>query len=569
MNLLFGLIASSIVGSVIFLTLLVLRPITGRLFSKAWHYYCLIVPVVFLLGGTYIATNLTGLMPDITPAYISPAFTSQEISTSASQTVVMTPAIDEFTSTLSHEMSTSASQTVVMTPAIDEFTSTLIHGSEADVGLAAVTLFVRQLMTYLESAMPFLIMIWLLGAIMFITTGTRRYLQYRRMVLHNAKRATNIDCKIPVVISAVANSPMIMGVIKPIIVLPKMPFTDEELDMILAHEIIHYRCKDLLIKLVMTIANAVHWFNPAVYVLNRQLRTMCELSCDEKLVSDMDTQNRVFYGETVLRVLEHSTSQKTLVGNVAFATNLCNSKKNIKRRLISMMNTKKMRKSVLALALVTVLLVVGSGFAIASMVDSAMPDVYDIDTTQNDIPAYEDVNTDYNSDASEENDIADEDDEQENTTTDEYTDSSEQPSYPDEIEHYYYDAELTEHDTVTHPGYVVITCQERNIEFLMRNIIIEGNMLPEAHHFLSLETTAIMAADAIYTEFGVCIDGLRGHMIFFGASNSNFSEWSGFILSEELTTHSLGDEAFHFIIDAVTGEVLHLTMNTVETPFLG
>ena len=76
-----------------------------------------------------------------------------------------------------------------------------------------------------------------------------------------------------------------------------------------------------------------------------------------------------------------------------------------------------------------------------------------------------------------------------------------------------------------------------------------------------------MAADAIYEVFGFCIDGMDGYMIFVDNLYATF--WSGHIRSEELTGHSVADEIFYFMIDAITGEVLYLSMNTPDSPFRG
>jgi len=360
-NLLFGLITSSLVGSVVLLALFLLRPITGKIFSKTWHYYCLIVPIVFLLGGTHVAVNLTNLMPYQALVNISPTSTSQEMP-------VDIP--NEF-----------------LRPMIfDNLLNIPMGGEGIDAGLAIPSSITSQLMNYFERAVPYLLAFWILGAIIFMVISANKYVQYRRIVLHNTKSVTDTDCKvpIPIVVSETAHTPMLIGVIKPIIVLPNIHFADEELNMILAHEMVHYRRKDLLVKLLMLVANAIHWFNPAVYALNMQLNAICELSCDEKVVLEMNAQNRKLYGETILQVLMYSTAQKNLVGNVAFATNLCNSKKNFKRRLISMMNTRKMRKPIVALALATGLLVVGGGFAISNMIGSVMP-VYANEAVENDI----------------------------------------------------------------------------------------------------------------------------------------------------------------------------------------
>ena len=358
MNLLLGILASGVVGSVIFGILLLLRLITNRIFSKTWHYYCLLIPLVFLLGGGHFAVNLMGIMPRPALEIASPSPESQGAAMLPPE-IFVPPVLDGS----AHVMPAGGGETEVF------------------VILPSTT---PQLIEHVERIIPFLLVLWILGAAFFITTGARKYLQYRRLVLRNAKCVTDIDCKIPVVISAAAHTPMLLGVVKPVIVLPNMYFADEELEMILAHEMVHYSRKDLLVKLMVLIANAIHWYNPAVYALNRQINAMCELSCDEKVVSHMDAQNRNLYGKTLLQVLQHSSGN--LVGNVAFATNLFSSKKNFKRRLISMMQAKKMKKSMVALALATGLLLVGGGFVISNVISSAMP-VHAGETAQYDTSA--------------------------------------------------------------------------------------------------------------------------------------------------------------------------------------
>jgi len=228
------------------------------------------------------------------------------------------------------------------------------NDSETATGLAIPTSTANRpatnwITTRLENTTQLILAIWSAGAILFIAISTKKYLQYRRVVLNNAKSVQVINCKqsfnnkIPIVTSAAAHTPMLFGVINPIIVLPNMHFTQVELNMVLAHEMVHYRRKDLLVKALMLTANAIHWFNPVVYALSRQLNAACELSCDEKVVSAMNTQNRVFYGKTILQILRHSTAKQSITRDIALATNLCSSKKNFRRRLISMMNTKKMK----------------------------------------------------------------------------------------------------------------------------------------------------------------------------------------------------------------------------------
>lgn len=86
---------------------------------------------------------------------------------------------------------------------------------------------------------------------------------------------------------------MVMGLWKPVVILPDIPLENKELDMILTHKLVHLKRRDFLVKLMVLLVKTVHWFNPLVYFLSRQLNTLCELSCDEKVVREMDTESPI------------------------------------------------------------------------------------------------------------------------------------------------------------------------------------------------------------------------------------------------------------------------------------
>jgi len=346
MSLLLGLLASGLVGTIVFVILLVIRPISERVFSKTWHYYSLAVPLVFLLGGTLLAG---GLMNH-----------AQNLSAESNNTA---PSIHVEAAELQNNFVMQAMPVnfTIVEPAVDV------------VPVQESRLFdTEQLLSSIAGVATYAVFLWALGAVLFVGMSVRKYLRYRRLVLCQAKSYPN-DCTIPVFTSHVAHTPMLIGIIKPVIVLPQIQLKDEELDVILAHEMVHYRRKDLVYKMVGFIANAVHWYNPAVYALNRQLNMLCELSCDEKVASEMGAMDRKFYGETILQVLHHSVEQRSLAGNLMCATNLCSSPKDVKMRLTNMMNTKKISKHVAVLSLMVGILVAGMGFAMSHIVGSAMP----------------------------------------------------------------------------------------------------------------------------------------------------------------------------------------------------
>ena len=73
------LMAASIAGAVTLVIIVALKPVTGRLFSKTWHYYMGLVPMLFFLGGAGVV-NIP--MRHVRPYFA--ALASAEMGTTAS-----------------------------------------------------------------------------------------------------------------------------------------------------------------------------------------------------------------------------------------------------------------------------------------------------------------------------------------------------------------------------------------------------------------------------------------------------------------------------------------------------
>ena len=66
------------------------------------------------------------------------------------------------------------------------------------------------------------------------------------------------------------------------IILPVENYLEEELYIILTHEIIHYKQKDLLLKSLSYIVLIVHFFNPFAWILFFRVQEWSEYACDYK-----------------------------------------------------------------------------------------------------------------------------------------------------------------------------------------------------------------------------------------------------------------------------------------------
>ncbi|MBS0264644.1 MAG: M56 family metallopeptidase, partial [Planctomycetes bacterium] len=130
--------------------------------------------------------------------------------------------------------------------------------------------------------------------------------------LEQLQRRLRIQRRVRLVISATRIGPAVMGLFRPVIVLPEVivvgrPVAD--LVPILAHELIHVRRGDLWVGCLQTLACGVWWFHPLVRGICRALVREAERCVDEELISALCCEPAQ-YARTLLNVLELKQSLK-------------------------------------------------------------------------------------------------------------------------------------------------------------------------------------------------------------------------------------------------------------------
>lgn len=110
--------------------------------------------------------------------------------------------------------------------------------------------------------------------------------------------------------STAVSSPMITGLIRPRLILPAdaKQWNTRQLELVMAHELCHYRKKDLWLKMLPAAACCVNWFNPMVYVMKRQSAYDMELACDGIVLAGRDEEEREIYARVMLRFAGGSRS---------------------------------------------------------------------------------------------------------------------------------------------------------------------------------------------------------------------------------------------------------------------
>jgi len=118
------------------------------------------------------------------------------------------------------------------------------------------------------------------------------------------------NTKVIIIQSEEISIPMITGFFKPIICLPNIQFSDDELRNILLHEWTHFLHKDIWVKLFIHLICSVFWWNPFVHILRRELNHILEIQCDLSITSQMDEEARINYLNSILKVIR-SVSKNT------------------------------------------------------------------------------------------------------------------------------------------------------------------------------------------------------------------------------------------------------------------
>jgi len=108
--------------------------------------------------------------------------------------------------------------------------------------------------------------------------------------------------------------PFSTGALKKRILIPDRNYTDTEFENILLHEAAHLRSGDTLIALITDVMCMLHWWNPCVYLLKRDMERCLELRCDRRAVSGMDKEQVACYMETLLKVFKDRHLQNYQAG---------------------------------------------------------------------------------------------------------------------------------------------------------------------------------------------------------------------------------------------------------------
>lgn len=145
---------------------------------------------------------------------------------------------------------------------------------------------------------------------------------------------------------SLVSSPLLLGFFRPCIVLPDTDLSEKDFRYTVRHELVHCRRLDILYKWLVQIAICLHWFNPLVRMMGKEVSRSCELACDEAVIRDLEEEERIVYGDMLLRAIGDGSSRK----NPLAVLTLSEGGKLMKERLKAIMGFQRKPKLVTALS---------------------------------------------------------------------------------------------------------------------------------------------------------------------------------------------------------------------------
>ena len=173
--------------------------------------------------------------------------------------------------------------------------------------------------------------IWVFGFLAIATVTTVRTCFHLRMIaesdrFENAgldalvlalRNRIGLRQKVRLCISDGRVGPAVIGLLHPTMVLPEICVKDkspEELEPLIVHELLHVRRGDLWTGMLQIIAQAIWWFHPLVWMVNRAVSREAERCCDEETIGELGCPPSR-YARSLLEVLKR---KRMLIPTAAF-----------------------------------------------------------------------------------------------------------------------------------------------------------------------------------------------------------------------------------------------------------
>lgn len=217
--------------------------------------------------------------------------------------------------------------------------------------------------------------VWLCGVVIFIFTYVWAYAQIRRCL----KQTIDCDLKTQMQFKTICKEvgvsvrrtgirqsyhesiPKVMGLFRQTIVLPVQEYSEEQLQIVLKHELTHIKHKDLWFKNFTVLMCIVHFMNPVMWLYWKRLERWSEFACDYSVC--IETQEIRQYYEVIFSMMQVEKGRR-----LPMSSQLLEHKSELRDRMEHVTRCYKMkaRSTVLTTVMAAVMVVASCGSVFAA-----------------------------------------------------------------------------------------------------------------------------------------------------------------------------------------------------------
>lgn len=341
MNELLKIILSlSLSGALLILVLLLCKPLVKDKLSKRWQYYIWLIVVARFLLPFAPETNLMGMVFQHFDNAMNQTDTSpqQEQEPSALHETDLTDQLD-VPGQIGMGNGEPLEPEKVTTPSMFEMVKQNVAVICLLVWLiVAACLLIRKVTVY-QSFVKYI------NAGRIEISDMQLWERVGKLV-----EQTGIKGSVELYTNSLISSPLLIGFFRPCIMLPTTELSVSDFENTILHELMHYKRRDMFYKWLVQVTICLHWFNPLVYFMGREVGRACELSCDEAVIRSMDVRGQRAYGDTLLNAMGMGGSYKDSLASVT----LNEGKELLKERLDAIMKFKKTTRLTAAISVALV-----------------------------------------------------------------------------------------------------------------------------------------------------------------------------------------------------------------------
>lgn len=162
----------------------------------------------------------------------------------------------------------------------------------------ALWLFIGEMTYYFQSHAPLLVAAWLMGVLVLTLRLAGGYTLAQRMKTYKTRAVESywedklttlmdkvgISKAVKLLESGIAKVPMVIGHLKPVILVPTgmlSGLTPQQVEAVLAHELAHIKRHDYLVNLAQSVLEIILFYHPATWWIASCIREERENACDD------------------------------------------------------------------------------------------------------------------------------------------------------------------------------------------------------------------------------------------------------------------------------------------------